>query len=102
MPLHNPPAGQIPTRVLYVTVITRTKTGINRPIDEGAGDSLAPLINDRLAGVTTSCGIGWRESAKVSFPIPMHGTVRGGTFPVPQGWWQELSPCPLEVIRGTR
>ena len=26
--------------------ITRTKTGTNRPIDEGAGDSPAPLIND--------------------------------------------------------
>ena len=24
----------------------RTKTGTNRPIDEGAGDSPAPLIND--------------------------------------------------------
>ena len=32
---------------VYVTgIITRTKTGTNRPIDEGAGDSPAPLIND--------------------------------------------------------
>ena len=32
--------------LVHVMTFTRTKTGINRPIDEGAGDSLAPLIND--------------------------------------------------------
>ena len=32
--------------MVHVTAITRTKTGTNRPIDEGAGDSPAPLIND--------------------------------------------------------
>ena len=32
--------------LVHVTAITRTKTGTNRPIDEGAGDSPVPLIND--------------------------------------------------------
>ena len=44
-----PPSGRrtdSPHEPVYVMTITQTKTGINRPIDEGAGDSLAPLIND--------------------------------------------------------
>ena len=35
MPLHNPPAGQIPTRVLYVTVIMRITASINETTDAG-------------------------------------------------------------------